>query len=118
MLTEIIADAKYSKSELYMTLMDTSKAFDVVSLKGMLNALHEQDLRGNLWKLCDSLYDNITSLVKWRGELSEPFSEKQRIKARGNSLATNITQAKTNCSTTWTQITVTMLVTYTQVPSW
>ena len=33
MLTEIIADAKDSNSELYVTLMDTSKTFDVVSHK-------------------------------------------------------------------------------------
>ena len=87
MLTEIIVDAEDSKSELYVTLMDNSKAFDVVNHKGRLNALHEQGIHGNLWKLYDSLNSNITSVVKWRGERSEPFDEKQGIRQGGTPSA-------------------------------
>ena len=89
MLTEIIAEAKDSGTELYITLMDTSKAFDVVDHREMLNSLHEQGVTGTLWRIYDSMYDNIKSVVKWRGELSEPFREKQGIRQGGSSSADN-----------------------------
>ena len=77
--------AKDTKSELYRTLADTSKAFHVICHKGMLNALHEQGVHGHLWKLDDSLYDNTTSVIKYRGELYEPFDERHRISQGGHS---------------------------------
>ena len=59
--------------------MDTSKAFDVVSHTCMLNSLYEESVYKTLWSLYDSMYDYITSTVKWRGELAKPFDKKQRI---------------------------------------
>ena len=47
-LTEIMANANDSKQELYVTYMDTSKAFNVVDHKGMLNALHQQGIHDSL----------------------------------------------------------------------
>ena len=67
--------------------MDTSKAFDVVSHTGMLNSLHEQDVRDSLWSMFNSLYTGITSIVKWNGELSDAFDEKQGIRQGGTSSA-------------------------------
>ena len=42
LLTEVIAEARDKKKELIVMLMDTSKAFDVVSHTGMLNAMYTQ----------------------------------------------------------------------------
>ena len=86
-LTEIMADAADSKQELLVTLMDTSKAFDVVSHNGMLNAIHQQGVQGTLWQLYDSMYTNIRSSVKWKGDLSTSFSEMQGIRQGGKSSA-------------------------------
>ena len=63
--------------------MDTSKAFDVVDHKGMLNALFQQGITGNMWHLFDSMYTGITSTVKWKGETSTSFREEQGIRQGG-----------------------------------
>ena len=84
-LTEIMAEAKDCKEELHITFMDTSKAFDVVSHIGMLNALHEQGISDNTWHLFDSLYDETKSIVKWDGTTSDAFEEGQGIKQGGPS---------------------------------
>ena len=42
MITEIMAEAKDNIEILYLTFMDSSKAFDVVNHHAMLNALFEQ----------------------------------------------------------------------------
>ena len=85
LLTEIIADAKDSNQSLMITFMDTSKAFDVVHHNGMLNAIHEQGIRGNLWHTYNSMYTNIKSVVKWEDEVSKPFNETQGIRQGGSS---------------------------------
>ena len=84
-LTEVIAEAIDNNEQLLITFMDTSKAFDVVSHKGMLNSLHQQEVRGTLLITYDSMYTNIRSVVKWQDELSSPFSEGQGICHGGNS---------------------------------
>ena len=50
-LTEIIAEAKDNDKPLIITLMDTSKAFDVVSHTSMLNCLYLQGVQGSLWRI-------------------------------------------------------------------
>ena len=84
-LTEIIADAKDNKEPLIITLMDTSKAFDVVSHNSMLNSLYTQGVQGTLWRAYESMYTDIKSVVKWQGELSGEFHEGQGIRQGGNS---------------------------------
>ena len=86
-LTEVMAEAVDEHVPLYIALMDTSKAFDVVDHRGMLNALHLQGVQGQLWKLYESLYTNIESTVKWKNETSHPFKEQQGIRQGGSSSA-------------------------------
>ena len=86
-LTEIMADAADRKQELQVTFMDTSKAFDVVNHKGMLNALHQQGITDSMWDLFNSMYNGIQSAVKWHGEMSNPFVEEQGIRQGGTSSA-------------------------------
>lgn len=52
-----------------------------------MNALHQQGITGNLWQLYNSMYTDITSVVKWNGELSRVFSEQQGIRQGGDSSA-------------------------------
>ena len=84
-LTEIISDAKDNDEPLIITLMDTSKAFDIVSHTSMLNSLYSQGVHGVLWRSYESMYTNIRSQVKWQGELSSAFKEGQGIRQGGNS---------------------------------
>ena len=87
MVTEITAEAKDTKSQLNLTFMDTSKAFDVIDHKGMLNSLHQQGVSGTLWSLFHSMYDGIQSVVKWKGQVSKSFEEHQGFRQGGNSSA-------------------------------
>jgi hypothetical protein len=84
-LTEVMGEAKDSGSQLFITFMDASKAFDIVNHQSMLNALYEQNVIGNLWNLYNSMYTDIQSVVKWEGVLSERFSETQGIRQGGIS---------------------------------
>ena len=84
-ITEAMAEAADDKEELSITFLDTSKAFDVVDHKGMLNSLYQQGIRGSLWRLYDSLYSETQSVVKWEGSTSEPFVEGQGIRQGGPS---------------------------------
>ena len=85
LITELIAEAKDSKSQLLLTFMDTSKAFDVIDHKAMLNSLHMQGIAGTLWQLFNSMYDGIQAVVKWDGNISEPFQELQGVRQGGTS---------------------------------
>ena len=93
-LTEIMADAADSKEELLITLMDTSKAFDVVSHPGMLNSLYQQGVQGTLWQLFNSMYSNIQSAVKWKGEVSRSFVEYQGIRQGAKSSGSGYKQGR------------------------
>ena len=86
-LSEVIANAKDNDEELIITLLDTSKAFDVVSHPIMLNALHQQGIHGNLWQLYSNMYSGIKSAVKWNNDTSLPFPELQGIRQGGTSSA-------------------------------
>ena len=85
LLTEVLAEAKDSGTPMIVTFMDASKAFDVVDHTSMLNSLHEQGVDGDLWNLYSSMYDEIQSSVKWDGQLSRSFKEKQGIRQGGVS---------------------------------
>ena len=60
----------------------------------MLNALHQQGITADMWKLYDSMYTNIQSSAKWMDELSGPFTEGQGIRQGGNSSADNYKAGK------------------------
>ena len=66
LLTEVVAEARDNKNELIVALMDTSKAFNVVSHTGMLNAMYTQGVSGSLWSVFNSMYTNIRSSGKMK----------------------------------------------------
>ena len=68
--------------------MDASKAFDVVDHQGMLNAIYEQGVHGRLWSIFDDMYTDVTSQVKWNGDMSRLLTETQGIRQGGLSSTT------------------------------
>jgi hypothetical protein len=83
LLTEATLEAKDNKTPLYVTLLDASKAFDVVWHSSMLVSMYHQGVKGDVWCLAADAYKNMTSRVKWKGQLSRSISEKQGIRQGG-----------------------------------
>ena len=75
LITEASAEAKDARTPLYLTFLDSSKAFDLVDHDVMLNALHDQGITGNTWHLYNNMYSEITARVKCDGELSCAITE-------------------------------------------
>ena len=53
----------------------------------MLNSAYKQGIHGQLWRILDSMYTNIRSMVNHEGETSNPFPELQGIRQGGSSSA-------------------------------
>ena len=99
-LTEILAEAKDNAEELHIAFMDTSKAFDVVHHSGMLNSLYQQGVNGDLWHLYNNLYQDIKSVVLWKGHQSTSFHENQGIRQGGTTSADLYKAGKNDLLTT------------------
>ena len=82
-LSEAIADSHDQNKPLFTLFLDASKAFDVVYHASMLNHLHELYITGDLWVLLNDTYDGMTSAIKWKGQMSSTFYEKQGIRQGG-----------------------------------
>jgi hypothetical protein len=82
-VTEAIAEQKDSKEPLFMATLDSQKAFDVVDHASLMWKWHELGLKGILWQLKDLTYQDMTTRVKWKGHLSEPFSINQGVRQGG-----------------------------------
>ena len=90
LLSEAIAEAKDCKKPLYAAFIDASKAFDVVWLSSMLCKLHKYGIDGACWMLLHDWYQNLSSKVKWCGQLSEPFPESQGVRQWGSQTGVHL----------------------------
>ena len=95
LVTEAIAEASDNGTPLYLTFLDSSKAFDMVDRTVMLNAMHSLELSPSLWSLYDDMYSSVTSRVRINGELSRPLVEKRGIR-QGGETSTETFKAKDN----------------------
>ena len=72
-LTEAIGTAREEKRQLLVGSLDVQKAFDVVCQEKLKRKLHSTKLPSNCWSLIDTIYQNITETVRWKGGYSPPF---------------------------------------------
>ena len=63
--------------------LDASKAFDVVWHQSMLSKLHDLGIHNDLWLIYNSMYQNMTSKVKWEKTLSDKIHEMQGVRQGG-----------------------------------
>ena len=82
-LTECILEAGNNKQELFVTTLDTKKAFDVVDKNSLLRKLYLNGIHGDDWLLLKELYSDCSSRIKWAGELSHPINIKQGVRQGG-----------------------------------
>ena len=83
LLTEAIANAADNNDPLYVTMLDASKAFDVVNHAALMESLHDLDVVGNHWLLMKDWYHGMSSQVKWNGTLSRLIKEGQGLRQGG-----------------------------------
>jgi hypothetical protein len=83
LVTEAIAEQKDLKKPLYLATLDAQKAFDVVDHSSLMWKWYEIGLRGPLWRLKDESYQSITTKVKWKGLVSDPFEVNQGVRQGG-----------------------------------
>ena len=74
--TEALMEAKDTKSPIFVTYMDTSKAFDTVNHC----ALHTQSVTGPIWYIYNNAYTDIRSVVKW--EKCPGSSERYKVSVK------------------------------------
>ena len=82
-LTECILEARNNKQELFVTTLDTQKAFDVVDQNSLLKKLYLDGIHGDDWLLLKELHPDCSSRIKWAGELSQPVNIKQGVRQSG-----------------------------------
>ena len=72
--SEAINEAKLEGKPLYLVTIDTRKDFDVVNHVILKKTHFDEGVAPDLWSVVDNLYSDMSSKIKWRGQLSEKFS--------------------------------------------
>ena len=68
---------------LYVTMLDASKACDVVSHAALMEALDDLEVASHHWLLMKNWYDGMNSEIKWGGQLSRQIAEGQGLRQGG-----------------------------------
>ena len=78
--SEVINKSKLEGKPLYLVTIDTRKAFDVVNHVILKKTLYDEDIAPDLWSVVSDLHSDMSSKVKWHGELSDKFSIRQGVR--------------------------------------
>lgn len=80
LISESIAEARSSKSQLFAASLDAKKAFDVVSQPILMNKLSALQLSGAMWETVNHIYTDSTEVVRWAGQDSRNYQVRQGVK--------------------------------------
>ena len=72
-LTKLNIEAKEKRNPVYIALTDAKKAFDKVWHEGLFREMHKMNIYGDNWLLFKEWYQNLTTKVKWEGQISRGF---------------------------------------------
>ncbi|XP_072025055.1 uncharacterized protein [Amphiura filiformis] len=64
----------------FMAFLDFRKAFDTVWRDGLMLAIWNNGIRGRVWRLIDSLYDNVQAKVKFGDIETDFFNVEEGVK--------------------------------------
>ena len=82
-LSECVLESTNKKRDLFLTTLDTQKAFDVVDQNYLPRKLYLDGIHGKEWLLLKELYSDCSSRIKWAGELSHHINIKQGVRQGG-----------------------------------
>ena len=77
------------KEVIFLTTLDSQKAFDVVNHQILLDQLYFLRLDTEYWTIMEDLYTGLTSTVKWQGGTSLSFQIDQGVR-QGGVLSTHL----------------------------
>ena len=78
-----------AKDILFITTLDSQKAFDVVNHQILMDKLYHLGVNLEFWDVIVDLYQGLTSTVKWNGDTSLSFSINQGVR-QGGVLSTHL----------------------------
>ena len=94
-LLECVLESSNNKPDLWLTTLDTQKAFDVADHGSLLRRLYLDGIHGDDWLLIKDMYTDCSSRIwllikdmyticlsriKWAGGLSDPINIKQGVR--------------------------------------
>ncbi len=63
-LKELINIIKNNKNPSYIVFLDVTKAYDKAWLNGIMQVMHKQGIKGQLWKLIKKMNENLRAKIK------------------------------------------------------
>ena len=87
-LSEVYSNIS-AKDILFVTTLDSQKAFDVVNHQILMDKLYHLGVKLEFWDVITDLYQGLTSTVKWQGDISLSFSINQGVR-QGGVLSTHL----------------------------
>ena len=89
LVSEAKAETLEQKSTVFMATLDSQKAFDVVHHSILIDKLFDKGINDTAWLVIKDLYQDISSKVKWVGDLSDSFPINQGVR-QGAILSTHL----------------------------
>ena len=74
---EIDRESKDNNAILHLVLLDAKAAFDTVIHSHMFRGVFLTDIDDGNWGLIKDLHENAKSVIKWEGNISQPFQVNQ-----------------------------------------
>jgi hypothetical protein len=87
LVTEALNECKDEKGPLHLTILDATKAFDVVDHRALFRKLFSDGVTGDLLLLLKEIYRDPETTVNWQGITSTPFKILQGLR-QGSALST------------------------------
>ncbi|VDI58367.1 Hypothetical predicted protein [Mytilus galloprovincialis] len=88
-LSEVCSEITGKNKLLFITTLDSQKAFDVVNHQILLDKMYFLGMDIQFWDIIEDLYEDITSTVKWQGDQSFSFRIEQGVR-QGGVLSTHL----------------------------
>jgi len=89
-IEESYRESKDNNAILHLVLLDAKAAFDTVIHSHMLRRVFLAGIDDGHWGFIKDLHENAKSVIKWEGNISQPFQVNQGVPQRGIVFNTNL----------------------------
>ena len=78
LISEASLNARCTNEILYIAALDAQNAFDVVNHDILLEKLYDRGIPPEIWNIVYNMYQELSSNVNWKGDLSSSFPVKKK----------------------------------------